>query len=53
MILAGDVGGTNSRLALFSGTPSKLATVAIEIFPSATHSTFRDIVRQFRALMTN
>jgi len=53
MILAGDVGGTNSRLALFSGTPSKLATVAIEIFPSATHSTFREIVRQSAPRTTN
>ncbi len=49
MILAGDVGGTNSRLALFSGTPSRPVAEAVEIFPSATHSTFRDIVRQFRA----
>jgi glucokinase len=49
MILAGDVGGTNSRLALFSGTPSRPVAEVIEIFPSSAHDTFRHIVRRFRA----
>ncbi len=49
MILAGDVGGTNSRLALFGGTPSKPVAQAIEIFPSSAHATFAEIVRKFRA----
>jgi glucokinase len=48
MILAGDVGGTNSRLAFFDGTRSKPRAVAVEVFPSAAHSGLPEIVRKFR-----
>ena len=49
MILAGDVGGTNTRLALFSpagrpGTPAELA-----IYPSRRYRHLENIVRAFLA----
>ena len=37
MILAGDIGGTNTRLAFFEGTPDKLTASVIEVFPSGEH----------------
>jgi glucokinase len=49
MILAGDIGGTNTRLALFDGTPSKPRPLAIEVYPSAAHDGLPEIVRKFRA----
>src|SRR5580658_3130586 len=49
MILAGDIGGTNTRLALFEGTPAQPRAVAIEIFPSAAHNGLLEILRKFRA----
>jgi glucokinase len=49
MILAGDIGGTNTRLAIFEGTPARPRAVVIEIFPSAAHSGLREIVQKFRA----
>lgn len=45
MILAGDVGGTNTRLGIFSSdgrTP-----VRVEIFPSAAHKSFEEIAKKF------
>ena len=38
MILAGDIGGTNTRLAFFEGTPDRLKPVDIEVFPSPQFS---------------
>lgn len=49
MILAGDIGGTNTRLALFEGTPDKLHAAVIEIFPSSKYKSLSEIVRLFRA----
>jgi glucokinase len=43
MILAGDIGGTNTRLAFFDGPQPSL----IEVFPSAGHSGLAEIVRKF------
>ena len=43
-----DIGGTNSRLALFDGTPAKPNAVVIEVFPSAAHSGLAEVVRVFR-----
>src|SRR5258707_362862 len=37
MILAGDIGGTNTRLALFDETSPHLQPLEIEIFPSREH----------------
>src|SRR5579863_2162678 len=47
MILAGDIGGTNTRLAFFEGTPDRLTPVHIEIFPSPQFSGPSEIVRKF------
>jgi len=47
MILAGDIGGTNTRLAFFEGTPNRLQAVHTEIFPSAQFSGPAEIVRNF------
>ncbi len=47
MILAGDIGGTNTRLAFFEGTPDRLQPVHIEIFPSPQFSGPAEIVRKF------
>jgi glucokinase len=47
MILAGDIGGTNTRLAFFEGTPDHLQPAEIEIFPSPQFSGPAEIVRKF------
>lgn len=49
MILAGDIGGTNTRLALFDGSATKPAVIAIEVFPSKGHAGPEEILREFRA----
>jgi len=49
MILAGDIGGTNTRLALFDGTPDHLNPVDIEVFPSPQFSGLPEIVRKYQA----
>jgi glucokinase len=47
MFLGGDIGGTNTRLAFFEGTPERLKPVHIEIFPSPQFPGPVDIVRKF------
>jgi len=47
MILAGDIGGTNTRLALFDGGATKPTPAVIEVFPSGTHSGPEEILRKF------
>jgi glucokinase len=47
LILAGDIGGTNTRLALVDGDPR--APVALEIYPSAGYASLEEIVRTFLA----
>lgn len=49
MILAGDIGGTNTRLALFDGSATKPTPVVIDVFPSRDHRGLEEILRQFRA----
>ena len=49
MVLGGDIGGTNTRLAFFDGTPDRLTAVAIEIFPSREHKCLEEIVKKFVA----
>ena len=49
MILAGDIGGTNTRLALFEGTPDRLRPLSIEVFPSPQFSGPAEIVRKYFA----
>src|SRR5258708_36564088 len=47
MILAGDIGGTNPRLAFFEGTPDRLKTIVIEVFPSGEHDGPAAIAKEF------
>ena len=49
MILAGDIGGTNTRLALFEGTPDRLTPRDIEVYPSPQFSGPAEIVRKYLA----
>lgn len=49
MILAGDIGGTHTRLAIFDGPPDQLQPVHTEIFPSPEFSGPAEIVRRFLA----
>lgn len=47
MILAGDIGGTNSRLAFFALEQDRLEKVAGKTYPSKAYKSLDDIVRQF------
>ena len=49
MILAGDIGGTNARLALFSARDGALLQVKETVFPSRQHSGLDQIVAKFVA----
>ena len=47
MILAGDIGGTNARLALFDPAGGKLREIASQSFPSRNYKTLDEIVATF------
>jgi len=47
MILAGDIGGTNARLAYFQPQNGHLQLVSERVFPSREHSELGEIVSQF------
>jgi glucokinase len=47
MILAGDIGGTNARLAYFEAQNGHLRQVLERIYPSREHQEFAEIVIQF------
>jgi glucokinase len=47
MILAGDIGGTNTRLALFTGEGERLHAVAEETFASREYANLETLVRRF------
>ncbi len=47
MILAGDIGGTNARLALFEHVDGGLRSVAEQVFRSAAFKSLDEIVAQF------
>jgi glucokinase len=47
MILAGDIGGTNARLAYFQPQNGHLRLVSERVFPSREHREFGEIVCQF------
>src|SRR5262245_14876926 len=49
MILAGDIGGTNSRLGLFSEAPGRLVLEVEKIYPSREHSGLAEIIGAFLA----
>lgn len=47
MILAGDIGGTNTRLGLFEPTGTGLLPLVCATYPSKEHDSLDDIVRKF------
>jgi len=47
MILAGDIGGTNARLAYFQPQNGRLNLVSERVFPSREHHEFGEIVGKF------
>jgi len=47
MILVGDIGGTNARLAYFDVVKGKLALVSVTIFPSRNFSSLDEIAAKF------
>jgi len=47
MILAGDIGGTNARLALFDVRNGQFNLVSATIFPSRRYSSLDKIVNEF------
>jgi len=47
MILAGDIGGTNARLALFGVGQNGFQLVSVSIFPSRDYKTLDEIVKKF------
>ena len=49
MILAGDIGGTNTRLAIFSRKENILTVEVEEVFPSRDYANLDTIVRKFRS----
>jgi glucokinase len=49
LILAGDIGGTNTRLALFDGSANAPRAVVLEVFPSKLHAGPEEILQQFLA----
>jgi glucokinase len=52
VILAGDIGGTNARLALYATQAGKLKQVMETVFPSRQHSGLDEIVAKFVAQLT-
>lgn len=47
MILVGDIGGTNTRLAVFEAQDNHLQLVIHDTFPSRTHANLDEIVQHF------
>jgi glucokinase len=47
MILAGDIGGTNSRLAFFDVSKNPLRLISASIFPSREYASLDEIVTKF------
>ncbi|MGD8868432.1 MAG: glucokinase, partial [Gemmatimonadales bacterium] len=46
-VLAGDIGGTNARLAVFSVEGDRFETELTQVFPSARYSSLEEIVAEF------
>ncbi len=52
LILAGDIGGTKTNLALYEMRSGKVHSLAEETFPSASQESLNAIVKNFRAIHT-
>lgn len=48
-VLAGDIGGTNSRLALCQVSGGRVSVIAEKFYPSASFASFSEVVRTFLA----
>ena len=46
-VLAGDIGGTKTRLAVFDVTAAGLETVVEQVYSSQAHATLREILQDF------
>lgn len=46
-ILAGDIGGTNTRLGFFEWKSNRVQPVVIQTYPSKEYESLEDIIRQF------
>ncbi len=49
MILAGDIGGTHTRLAFFEGSPQRPVPVISAVYPSGIHRGLEEILQVFLA----
>ena len=47
MFLAGDIGGTNTRVAIFEGDPGNLRPVVSDVYPSREHGGLAEIAKDF------
>lgn len=52
MILAGDIGGTKTTLALFDWTTERVEPVREETYPSKDYGTFEDVLKEFLETLT-
>ena len=52
-ILAGDIGGTKTSLAIFEVNGNKLESLAEETYPSADYASLDEIVQKFVATQEN
>jgi len=52
MILAGDIGGTNTRLAYFVAEQERVKLVDLRVFPSRQYATLEDILSEFLGART-
>jgi glucokinase len=48
VVLAGDIGGTNARLALFESRAGIPSLVAVETYPSRAHAGLKELLLAFR-----
>ena len=47
LILAGDIGGTNTRLAYFAADEERVRLVDLQVFPSRNYSALEDVLAEF------
>jgi glucokinase len=49
MILAGDIGGTNTRLAYFAAEEDRVRLVDLQVFPSRKYAALEEVLAEFRS----